>query len=164
MEKEITGVMFYYYYVCKRKLWYFYNEIAMEQNNDNVLIGKLLDENSYNRNEKHINIDNVINIDYIKDEKVLHEIKKSRKIEEASIMQLKYYLYYLKTKGVEGITGKIDYPLIKQTLEVYLDEEDLVVIENVLQDISTIVKNKIPKDIPNNKICKSCSYYDLCYI
>ena len=79
VNKEITGVMFYYYYVCKRKLWYFYNEIAMEQNHENVLLGKLLDEESYERNDKHINIDNVINIDYIKKEHVLHEIKGSIK-------------------------------------------------------------------------------------
>ena len=34
MKKEITGVMVYYYAVCKRKLWYFYNEIQMEQGNE----------------------------------------------------------------------------------------------------------------------------------
>ena len=30
MENRITGVMVYYYFVCKRKLWYFSNEIQME--------------------------------------------------------------------------------------------------------------------------------------
>ena len=139
MEKEITGVMFYYYYVCKRKLWYFYHEITMEQNSENVLIGKLLDEESYSRNDKHINIDNVINIDYIKSDEVLHEIKKSRKIEEASIMQVKYYLYYLKKRGVKGVTGKIDYPLLKQTLDVFLEDEDIEEIEIVLKHIKGIV-------------------------
>lgn len=64
--KEITGLMVYYYAVCKRKLWYFYNSIDMEQNSGNVYIGKLLDENTYKREEKHINIDNVINVDFIK--------------------------------------------------------------------------------------------------
>lgn len=156
--------MFYYYYICKRKLWYFYHEISMEQNNENVLIGKLLDEESYSRNDKHINIDNVINIDYIKSDKVLHEIKKSRKIEEASIMQVKYYLYYLNKKGVYDVTGKIDYPLLKQTLDVFLEEKDIKEIENVLKDIKKIVNGKISKTIINNNICKKCSYYDLCYI
>ena len=27
MEKNITGTMFYYYFVCKRKLWYFSQNI-----------------------------------------------------------------------------------------------------------------------------------------
>ena len=52
MEKEITGVMIYYYEVCKRKLWYFYNEIQMEQGNEDVLIGKAIDEETYNRLSK----------------------------------------------------------------------------------------------------------------
>ena len=66
MENRVTGVMIYYYFVCKRKLWYFINEINMESDNENVMLGKLLDENSYRRDDKHINIDNVINIDFIK--------------------------------------------------------------------------------------------------
>ena len=63
MENRVTGVMIYYYFVCKRKLWYFINEINMESDNENVMLGKLLDENSYRRDDKHINIDNVINTD-----------------------------------------------------------------------------------------------------
>ena len=30
--KEITGMMVYYNFVCKKKLWYFANQIQMEQN------------------------------------------------------------------------------------------------------------------------------------
>ena len=84
-DKRITGVMIYYYFVCKRKLWYFCHEINMESENENVQLGKLLDEKSYERDEKHINIDNVINIDFIREHQELHEIKKSKAIEEAGI-------------------------------------------------------------------------------
>ena len=80
----------------------------MESDNENVMLGKLLDENSYRRDDKHINIDNVINIDFIKEHQELHEIKKSKAIEEAGIWQVKYYLYYLKQRGVKGLTAKID--------------------------------------------------------
>lgn len=107
MEEKITGVMIYYYKVCHRKLWYFHHQIQMEQENENVQMGKLLDENSYDREDKHINIDNVINIDFIRSNGILHEVKKSKKIEEASIFQVKYYLYYLEQRGVYGIKGKI---------------------------------------------------------
>jgi CRISPR-associated exonuclease Cas4 len=164
MEKEITGVMVYYYQVCQRKLWYFYHEIQMEQNSDAVTIGKLLDENAYNRNDKHININNVINIDYIKTKKVLHEVKKSRKIEEASILQVKYYLYYLFKRGVTGITAKIDYPLLKQTIDVNLSANDILEIENILNAIQYIVDAKTPPSFKKLSICKSCAYYDLCFI
>lgn len=30
MEERITGVMIYYYFVCKRKLWYFCHDLQME--------------------------------------------------------------------------------------------------------------------------------------
>ena len=163
-NKEITGVMFYYYYVCQRKLWYFYNEIGMEHNHENVLLGKLLDEESYKRNDKHINIDNVINIDYINKEHVLHEIKKSKKVEHASIMQLKYYLYYLHVRGVKEIVGKLDYPLLKQTVDVFLEEEDMIEIKATLEEIQNIVNLEVPMQVKKMGICKNCAYYDLCYI
>ena len=93
---NITGVMIYYYFICQRKLWYFANEINMEQNSELVSIGKTIDETSYKREKKSILIDNTINIDFIKDGAVLHEVKKTKAIEEAGIWQLKYYMYYLK--------------------------------------------------------------------
>lgn len=162
--KEITGIMFYYYYVCKRKLWYFSNQIAMEDNHENVLLGKILDEGTYKNNDKHINIDNVINIDYIKNEHVLHEVKKSNKIEEASVMQLKYYLYYLHKRGVKNITGKLDYPLLRQTVDVFLEAEDIEKIEQALEDIHSIINMNLPMQRQRSRICKKCAYYELCYI
>lgn len=75
MEERITGVMVYYYFVCHRKLWYFCHEINMEMENEDVMLGKLLDEHSYQRDEKHINIDNIINIDFIEKHQEVHEIK-----------------------------------------------------------------------------------------
>lgn len=162
--KKITGVMVYYYFVCKRKLWYFYHEITMEQHNENVQIGKLLDENTYKREDKHINIDNVINIDYIKKQGILHEVKKSKKIEEASIWQVKYYLFYLKERGVDNIKGKIDYPLLKQTIEVELTEDDISNLIRILQEIEDIVKMDVAPVENKKRICKSCAYFDLCYI
>lgn len=164
MKKEITGVMVYYYKVCPRKLWYFYHEIQMEQENENVLIGKILDEETYKKDDKHINIDNVINIDFIRSQGVLHEIKKSKKIEEAGILQVKYYLYYLSKRGVLDIKAKIDYPLLKKTVEVELTEEDIFEIENILQQIEEIVEKDVAPKLQKKSICKSCAYYELCFI
>jgi len=164
MDKPISGMMIYYYIVCKRKLWYFYNQIQMEAENDNVQIGKVLDENAYKREEKHINIDDVISIDYIKDKGILHEVKKSKKIEEAGIMQVKYYLYYLKQKGVDGIKGKVDYPLLKQSIDIELTEEDEKNIESIIIDLKAIVNSQLPPMLEKKGICKKCAYFELCYI
>ena len=156
--------MIYYYEVCKRKLWYFYNEIQMEQGNENVLIGRAIDEETYKRDKKHINIDNIINIDFIRSKGVLHEVKKSNKIEEASILQVKYYLYFLQKRGVYNIRGKIDYPLLKQSIDVELSDEDIKEIDEILINIKNTVKASNPPSLDKKRICQSCAYYDLCFI
>lgn len=44
ISDKITGLMIYYYFVCKKKLWFYINGITMEDENENVQIGKFIDE------------------------------------------------------------------------------------------------------------------------
>ena len=164
MAKDITGLMVYYYDVCKRKLWYFVNEIQLEENNSNVILGKLLEENTYTRDEKKINIDGVINIDFIRSKKILHEIKKSNSIEPASLLQVQYYLYYLEKKGLIGLKGILDYPLLKQTVEVNLTDEDRKKLDNIIIGIKEILRKESPPTLEKKGICKKCAYFDLCFV
>lgn len=159
-----TGVMIYYYFVCKRKLWFFCKDIKLEDNSEDVGIGKLIDETSYQREKKHINIDNIINIDFIKDWEVLHDIKKSRSIEEASIWQLKYYIYYLRKKGVNIEKGILDYPKLKRKIDVFLDDIDNEAIEKIIKEIDEISNLSRPLERETKKICKKCAYYELCFV
>ncbi len=161
---KITGVMIYYYFICHRKLWYFCNEINMEQNSELVSIGKILDETTYNRENKSILIDDTINIDFIKNGAVLHEVKKTKSIEEAGIWQLKYYMFYLEQRGVKNISAKIDYPLIRESKEIYLEEEDRNILRNIEKNIEEIIKEDKPPKVMNDKMCKKCAYFDLCYV
>lgn len=165
IEYPVTGTMIAYYFVCKRKLYYHVHQLRMEQDNEDVALGKLLDETSYTRDEKHITIDDKISIDFIRDHHMLHEVKKSKAIEEAGIWQLKYYLYYLKQHGCLDLGGKIDYPQLHQSVEVTLTEEDEQRLEEVIQEIQEICNGMIPEEFPKKKsICKKCAYFDLCYI
>lgn len=161
---KITGVMIYYYFICHRKLWYFCNEINMEQNSELVSIGKILDETTYNRENKSILIDDTINIDFIKNGAVLHEVKKTKSIEDAGIWQLKYYMFYLEQRGVKNIFAKIDYPLIRESKEIYLEEEDRDILGNIEKNIEEIIKEDKPPKVMNDKMCKKCAYFDLCYV
>lgn len=161
---QITGIMIYYYFVCKRKLWYFINQINMEQNSELVSIGKILDEDSYKNEKKGILIDNTINIDFIKNGAILHEVKKTKSIEEAGIWQIKYYMYYLEEKGVKNIKAKIDYPLLRETKEIILENEDRKILKNIIKNIEEISsQEKVPSKM-NSPICKKCAYFDLCYV
>ncbi|MHB9336700.1 CRISPR-associated protein Cas4 [Fusobacterium polymorphum] len=164
MDKDITGLMVYYYEVCKRKLWYFVNEIQLEENNSNVILGKLLEENTYTRDEKKINIDGIINIDFIRSKKILHEIKKSNSIEPASLLQVQYYLYYLEKKGLVGLKGILDYPLLKQTVEVNLTDGDRENLDNIIIGIKEILRKESPPILEKKGICKKCAYFDLCFV
>ena len=164
MDKDITGLMVYYYEVCKRKLWYFVNEIQLEENNSNIILGKLLEENTYTRDEKKINIDGVINIDFIRSKKILHEIKKSNSIEPASLLQVQYYLYYLEKKGLIGLKGILDYPLLKQTVKVNLTDEDRENLDNIIIGIKEILRKESPPTLEKKGICKKCAYFDLCFV
>ena len=144
---EITGNMINYYYVCNRKLWLFTHNLGFENESSRVQIGKLIDEDSYSKNEKHVMIDYVVNIDMIKDWNILYEIKKSNSIEEAAEWQLKYYIYYLRKR-----------------IEIIYTDEDENKIEELLQRIRNIVNLKHAPKIIDDKICRSCAYYEYCYI
>ncbi len=164
MDKKITGVMFYYYFVCKRKLWCFANGIQLENGNEDVIIGRLIDENSYSRENKHVMIDNTINIDFIKDWKILHEVKKEKTIEEAGRWQLKYYIYFLRKRGIDIEKGILDYPKIKKREEIFLSEEDEKEVEKILSEIKNIIELEKTPPLEKLKICKKCAYYEYCYI
>ena len=161
---NVTGIMIYYYFVCQRKLWYFVNQINMEQNSELVQIGKIIDDTTYTKEKKQILIDNTINIDFIENGAVLHEVKKTRSIEEAGIWQIKYYMYYLENKGVGNIKAKIVFPLLRESKEISLEDEDRKVLDNVIKNIEEIAKMDLPPKKVNSKICNKCSYFDLCYV
>lgn len=143
---------------------FFTNEIQMESENEDVIIGKLIDENSYSRELKHVLIDNTVNIDFIKEWKILHEVKKQKSVEEAGIWQLKYYIYFLRKRGINIEKGILDYPKLKKREEIFLTEEDEKRIEEVLLEIREIVNLKLPPKLEKLKICKKCAYFEYCYI
>ena len=157
MVKPVTGVMVYYYFVCKKKLWYFINNITMEQESELVGIGKLIDETSYRREKKHILIDENISVDFLKDWKVVHEVKKSRKIEEASEWQLKYYIWLLKEKGISVEKGILDYPLLRKRKEIFLTDEDAKKLKTIIKGIDDIMSLRLPPAINKKSICKKCA-------
>ena len=164
MMKKITGVMVYYYIVCKRKLWYFTNDVNMEHNSELVGMGKHIDENSYSREKKNILIDETINVDFLKDWKIIHEVKKSRKLDEAGKWQLKYYIWVLRNKGVEIEKGILDYPLLRKREEIFLDELEEKELMELLEDVRSVINMDLPPGKINKKYCKKCAYYELCYI
>jgi len=176
----ITGTHINYYFICKRKLWLFAQGIGMEHTSDTVYLGKIIDESSYERKDKKIDIDDTIVIDWIDDKTgIIHEVKKSDKMEEAHTWQVLYYLWYLKRKGVTvadsqmaeyqngrwgGLKGEIDYPALKQRVEVVLTTEKEERLNDIIADIERIIRLEKPPERIHKKFCKTCSYYELCWV
>jgi CRISPR-associated exonuclease Cas4 len=82
---------------------------------------------------------------------------------KADRMQLLYYLYYLKQKGLEK-KGKVNYVKEKKVEEVELTAENETEIEKVLEEINEIVNNNRVPEVRDLSYCKKCAYYELCYI
>ncbi len=159
---KFTGTEVNYYFICKKKLWWLHHGIQMEQESDRVKMGKVVHEKSYERKKKEISIDNKIVLDWQADG-VIHEVKLTDKMEEAHEFQLLYYIYYLKQKGVEGLRGQIDYPKLRQTKEIELTFERETELERALREMEKIVSMDAPPEVEFMKICKSCSYAELCW-
>ena len=163
---QITGTHFNYYLVCRRKLWLFANGINMEHTSDLVYEGKLLHESSYpQRSEKYTEVEiDGIKIDYFDAKnKVVHEVKKSDKVEIAHEWQVKYYIYILEKAGIKGVTGILEYPKLRKIDEVFFSSRDREEIENFLFDIKSVITDEHCPKRESLSICKNCSYYDFCY-
>ncbi|OLE51697.1 MAG: CRISPR-associated protein Cas4 [Acidobacteria bacterium 13_1_20CM_3_53_8] len=159
---SFTGTEVGYYFICPKKLWWFAHGVQMERESDRVRMGKLVHEESYQRRRKELNIDDRIVLDW-REDGVIHEVKLTDKMEEAHEMQLLYYLYYLKCKGVEGLRGQIDYPKLRETKEVELTEEKEKEIEKALVEMRRIVSSRKAPEVEWMKICGKCAYAELCW-
>lgn len=162
----ITGTHFNYYQLCRRKLWLFANGINMEQESDIVYEGKLLHETAYSqRTSKYeeVEIDG-IKVDYYDAKrKVIHEIKKSNKVDHAHEWQLKYYMYVFEQHGITGVTGILEYPLLRKTEEIVLSDIDREEIRQMTNDISGVIAMPECPPLAKKGICKNCSYFEFCY-
>ena len=161
----LSGTHFNYYLVCKRKLWLFANGINMEHTSDLVFEGKLIHEDSYpQRSGKYEEIEmDGIKVDfYDPKRKVIHEIKKSNKVEVAHEWQLKYYIYVFERNGIENVTGVLEYPTLRKTQKLILSDVDREHIKKMETEILRIISDIDCPPFQKKGICRNCSYYDFC--
>ena len=163
-----TGTQINYYFVCKTKLWFFSHFIAMESKSDVVKIGKIIHETSYVRkSDREVIIDDRIGIDFIERNGriIIHEVKKSNRLEKAHRYQLYYYMYYLKrVKGIDNVAGELNYPKMRKKVHLSLNEDIEMELEKIMEDINRIVSLPHPPPPERKTICRKCSYYDLCWV
>lgn len=162
----VTGTHFAYFQLCRRKLWLFASGINMEQTSELVYEGKLIHEESYpQRASRYEEVALAgIKVDYYDTRNhVIHEVKKSNRVDYAHEWQLKYYLFVFEKHGITDVRGILEYPALRKTKEVFLSAVDRDQIHEILTDIKRIVKQEECPPLAKKGICRNCSYYDFCY-
>jgi CRISPR-associated exonuclease Cas4 len=158
------GTIINYYFVCHTKLWLFANKINLEDNSEDVRIGKVLHELNEDK-VSEVSIEN-IKVDKITKDYVI-EVKKSDSDLEAGKWQLLFYLYRLKQKGIVK-KGRLEVFERKKgerkRYEVVLDGESEEKLVELLEDIEKIIKSPSPQNPVFENKCKKCAYYEYCFI
>lgn len=163
---KVTGTLINYYFHCKRQCYLFGNKLNLENNSEDVMIGRVLHElKNKGKKNTEIAIDN-IKIDKITEDYVV-EIKKSDADINAAKWQLLFYLYILKQKGIAK-KGKIvvveKKKDNKKTHYVELDEESEKNILELQSHIINLLETDSIPSVINKPTCKKCAYYEYCYI
>lgn len=159
--ENVRGVEIHYYAICKRKMWLFHKGIRFENDgHDRVIEGKILHEHAYPKLQKDVEPEEFVKIDR-QDGDVLREIKLTSKMQKADRLQMLYYLYILKQKGIRK-AGLLSYTKEKKTMEVHYDDEGEQEVRKALANIHTILKGNIPafQKLP---YCGKCAYKDFCF-
>ena len=163
---NINGTIINYYFHCKRQCYLHGNRLNMEDNSEQVKIGKAIhEERAENKNNTEIAIDK-IRLDKLTKE-YLTEVKKSDADAEAAKWQLLYYLKVLKTKGVIR-KGKLEFAeknkKDKKIIIIELTDEVEKELDKYIDEIEQLLnQDRIPECI-NKSTCKKCAYYEYCYI
>lgn len=162
---NINGTIINYYFHCKRQCYLFANRINMEDNSEDVRIGRVLhDIRAKEEKNTEIKYDNMA-IDRVTRNNI-EEYKKSDADIEASKMQLLFYLKSLEEKGIkkEGKIVFVEKNKKEKVEKVILDEKSKYELEKCINDINNLIYQEKVPEVEKGKTCKRCAYYDYCYI
>ena len=85
-------------------------------------------------------------------------------MERAHEWQVKYYIYVFENNGIEGVKGILEYPALRQTQQVELNNSDRQQLMLIEADIEKIIRAEQCPEAIHSRICKQCSYYDFCFV
>lgn len=163
---KVNGTLINYYFHCKRQCYLHGNRLNLEDNSEEVKIGRAIhEEKASEKKNTEITIDN-IKLDKITRE-YLTEIKKSDADEEAAKWQLLYYLSVLKSKGISR-KGKLEFveknKSDKKVVVLELTDDIEKELQKYIEDIETLLEADTPPECIHKNTCKKCAYYEYCYI
>lgn len=163
---RMNGTLVNYYFHCKRQCYLHGNRLNLEDNSEQVKIGKAIhEEKAANTQNAEVAIEN-IRLDKLTRE-YLTEIKKSDADTEAAKWQLLYYLMVLKEKGIRR-KGKLEFveknKKDKKVVIYELTDELESELHQHLESINQLLQSDKPPECIHKTTCKKCAYYEYCYI
>ena len=160
----VTGTLVWYYYICQREVWLMARKINPNQDDENIDLGRFIQEHTYKRDKKEISLGN-IKLDIVRQEKgqlVIGEVKKSSRYEQSAKMQLAFYLNELKNAGIDAV-GELMFPQEKKKVKVELTENLIAEIEKAKLAILEIAAAATPPPAKKINLCRSCAYAEFCW-
>ena len=162
---KINGTLINYYFHCKRQCYLHGNRLNLEDNSEEVMVGRAIHEERAEHENTEIAIEN-IRLDKLTKE-YLTEIKKSDADVEAAKWQLLYYLKVLKDKGMVR-KGRLEFVeknrQNKKQILIELNEETEKELQQYICDIEDLLESETVPEVLNKAICKKCAYYEYCYV
>lgn len=159
----IRGIEVNYYVVCPRKCWLFVHGLEQEAGSELVALGRLLHEASFQRQtQRNVDIEGFVRMDFTT-EGIVHEVKHGPSQHRAHMLQVAYYLWLLRQRGVET-QGVLHYPRQRRREVIRLTPELEEELQEVLIRIKEIRKMPCPPRIPRRmSVCRSCAYDEFCW-
>ena len=162
---RVNGTLVNYYFHCKRQCYLHGNRLNLEDNSEQVKIGRALHEEKTQNENTEIALEN-IRLDRLTDA-YLTEIKKSDADATAAKWQLLFYLKVLKDKGIFR-KGKLEFlekgKGDKKIVLVDLTEEAESDLQQYLLEIEALLEQAEVPEVIKKPHCKRCAYYEYCYI
>lgn len=162
---KVNGTLMNYYFHCRRQCYLFGNRLNLEDNSEEVKVGKAIHEEHAGQDNTELAIEN-IRLDKFTSE-YLTELKKSDADVEASKWQLAFYLKVLKEKGIYR-KGRLEFEEKnksgRKTIIVELDEHMEAKLKQYVKLIEDLLNSEEIPPVLNRPQCKKCAYYEYCYI
>lgn len=162
-DAPIRGVEVNYCVICPRKCWLFVHGLEHEAGSELVALGRLLHETSFRRQtQRNVEIEGFVRVDFTA-EGIVHEVKHGPAQHRAHMLQVAYYLWLLRERGIET-QGILHYPRQRRREVVRLTpqlESELQVVFRMIQEIRRM---RNPPAVPRRMaVCRSCAYDEFCW-
>jgi CRISPR-associated exonuclease Cas4 len=162
-DLPVRGVEVNYCVVCPRKCWLFVHGIEQETGSELVALGRLLHETSFRRQvQRNVEVEGFVRVDFTA-QGIVHEVKHGPAQHRAHVLQVAYYLWLLRERGIET-QGILHYPRQRRREVVQLSPELETELHATLKQVQEIRTMPTPPAVPRRMaICRSCAYDEFCW-